>query len=178
MIERLLRDEIDEKGAYVSEVIYGANDGIITTFAVVSGAAGASLDPAVVVILGAANLFADGFSMGMSNFLSQRSAIDYHTAQGTTEVRSGKPPAYTAFVTFLAFVVVGWAPLLPYVLGVEGAFPASVVAAGAAFFLVGAGRVLVTDRRWYTAGVEMFVVGMFAAIVAYVVGFVLGGVGA
>ena len=51
-------------GRYVAEVVYGANDGIITTFAVVAGVAGAALDPRVVVILGVANLLADGFSDG------------------------------------------------------------------------------------------------------------------
>mgnify|MGYP006201073141 CR=1 FL=1 len=58
---------------YLRELVYGANDGIITTFAVVSGVAGASLDARTVLILGAANLLADGFSMGASNYLSIRS---------------------------------------------------------------------------------------------------------
>ncbi len=70
MIEKLLGDKVETAGEYVAEIIYGANDGIITTFAVVSGVAGASLQPSIVVILGFANLFADGFSMGMSNYLS------------------------------------------------------------------------------------------------------------
>jgi len=138
MIDQLLGDEIQKRGEYVAEVIYGANDGIVTTFAVVSGVAGAALDPAIVVILGVANLFADGFSMGMSNYR--------------------------------------WAPLLPYVVGAENAFPLSVVTAGIAFFVVGASRTFVTDKRWYTAGGEMFVVGMVAAGVAYTVGVILGGV--
>src|SRR5688500_12407618 len=58
---------------YLRDLVYGANDGIITTFAVVSGVAGASLDARTVLILGAANLLADGFSMGASNSLSIRS---------------------------------------------------------------------------------------------------------
>ena len=177
MIDQLLGDEIQKRGEYVAEVIYGANDGIVTTFAVVSGVAGAALDPAIVVILGVANLFADGFSMVMSNYLSQRSSIDYHVARGGKASEGAtKPPAYTAFTTFLAFVVVGWAPLLPYVVGAENAFPLSVVTAGIAFFVVGASRTFVTDKRWYTAGGEMFVVGMVAAGVAYTVGVILGGV--
>ncbi len=42
-------------GLYLSDAIFGANDGIVTTFAVVAGASGASLDPIVVVVLGFAN---------------------------------------------------------------------------------------------------------------------------
>lgn len=58
--------------SYLSDFIYGAIDGAVTTFAVVAGVAGASLDESVVIILGAANLIADGFSMAVSNFLGSR----------------------------------------------------------------------------------------------------------
>ena len=58
---------------YLKDLVYGANDGIITTFAVVAGVTGAELAPRVVLILGFANLLADGFSMGASNFLAIRS---------------------------------------------------------------------------------------------------------
>ena len=44
---------------YLRDMIYGASDGIITTFAVVSGVAGAGLANSVVIILGLANLLAD-----------------------------------------------------------------------------------------------------------------------
>lgn len=62
--------------SYLRDFIYGAIDGAVTTFAIVAGSAGASLDDKVVVILGMANLFADGFSMGVSNFLGSRAQID------------------------------------------------------------------------------------------------------
>jgi VIT1/CCC1 family predicted Fe2+/Mn2+ transporter len=59
--------------SYLRDVVYGAIDGTVTTFAVVAGVAGAGLDATVVVILGVANLVADGFSMAASNFLGARS---------------------------------------------------------------------------------------------------------
>jgi vacuolar iron transporter family protein len=58
--------------SYLRDFIYGAIDGIVTTFAVVAGVAGAGLDSRVVIILGAANLIADGFSMSVSNYLGSR----------------------------------------------------------------------------------------------------------
>ncbi len=58
--------------SYLHDFIYGAVDGAVTTFAVVAGVAGASLDETVVIILGGANLVADGFSMAASNFLGSR----------------------------------------------------------------------------------------------------------
>ena len=72
-------------GAYIGDWVYGANDGIITTFAVVSGAAGASLSAGVILILGLANLAADGISMGMSNYLALKSRRDYEKRQRRIE---------------------------------------------------------------------------------------------
>jgi len=65
------------KGAYLRDMVYGANDGIITTFAVVAGVAGASLDTRVVLILGIANLIADGLSMATGNFIGIHSENQY-----------------------------------------------------------------------------------------------------
>ena len=58
--------------SYLHDFIYGAIDGAVTTFAVVSGVAGADLGAGVVIILGGANLVADGFSMAVSNYLGSR----------------------------------------------------------------------------------------------------------
>ena len=57
---------------HLRDFVYGAIDGAVTTFAVVAGVAGAELPAEVVIILGAANLLADGFSMAVSNFLGTR----------------------------------------------------------------------------------------------------------
>ncbi len=54
------------------DFIFGAIDGTVTTLAVVSGVSGAGLPAGVLLILGVANLVADGFSMGISNFLGTR----------------------------------------------------------------------------------------------------------
>ncbi len=67
----LLRETIGEK--YISDIVYGANDGIVTTFSIVSAVTGANLVPIVVLILGVANLLADGFSMAASDYLATTS---------------------------------------------------------------------------------------------------------
>ncbi len=64
---------------YLGEIVYGGIDGAVTTFAVVAGAVGAGLNSSVIIILGLANLFADGFAMSVGAFLSAKSEIDnYH----------------------------------------------------------------------------------------------------
>ncbi|MEZ4200624.1 MAG: VIT1/CCC1 transporter family protein [Candidatus Paceibacterota bacterium] len=80
---------------YFKEVIYGGIDGIVTTFAVVAGFAGAALSNEtttqlsflVVLLFGLANLFADAASMGLGNFLSVRSEQDLYRAARRREER-------------------------------------------------------------------------------------------
>jgi VIT1/CCC1 family predicted Fe2+/Mn2+ transporter len=155
--------------------VYGANDGIITTFAVVAGVAGAGLSPKVILILGIGNLIADGFSMGVGDYLgerSERAAEAKETGQAHTRLiwRSG-------LVTFISFVIAGSLPLLPYVLEWLG-FPIalrhqlfiSVIATGAALFLVGSLRTFFTGGRWWQNGFEVLGIGAIAATVAYLIG--------
>lgn len=61
---------------YLGEFVYGGIDGTVTTFAVVSGAVGAGLENSVIIILGFANLLADGFAMSVGAYLSAKSVKD------------------------------------------------------------------------------------------------------
>jgi VIT1/CCC1 family predicted Fe2+/Mn2+ transporter len=71
--------------AYLGDMVYGGLDGIITTFAVVSGVAGADLSPNIILILGLANLFADGFSMATGAYLSAKSDHEYYEKERQRE---------------------------------------------------------------------------------------------
>lgn len=61
---------------YLRDWIYGGIDGSVTTLAVVSGVVGAQLSPWIILVMGFANLIADGFSMAASNFLGTRAEYD------------------------------------------------------------------------------------------------------
>lgn len=74
-----------DRGKYIKSIIYGGLDGIITTFAVVAGVAGAELSTGVVLILGFANLVADGLSMGIGDFLSTKAELEYEAAERERE---------------------------------------------------------------------------------------------
>lgn len=62
--------------SYLRDFVYGGIDGAVTTFAVVSGVVGASLSSNVILILGVANLVADGFSMAASNYSGAKTVAD------------------------------------------------------------------------------------------------------
>jgi len=74
-------------GGAIKDIVYGANDGIITTFAVVAGVTGAALETKTIIILGIANLVADGFSMAASNFLGSRSERELIESERERELR-------------------------------------------------------------------------------------------
>ncbi len=75
--------------SYMSDAVLGAVDGAVTTFAIVSGVVGAELSSSIVLILGVANLLADGFSMAVSNYLGTRTdaeTLQKHRAEENRQI--------------------------------------------------------------------------------------------
>lgn len=215
-------------GKYIGDFVYGANDGIITTFAIVAGATGASLSGIVVIILGFANILADGISMGASNFLGRKSENDFIKAQKEKEnweidnlreleveevreiyknkgfkgkdleravsiitsnrdvwvdtmmkdelglIEDDTNPVRHGLVTFVAFVLAGFVPLLPFfVPGLTNTFLISSILGATMLFTIGALRSLITTVGAFRGGIEMLTTGGAAAAVAYLIGLVI-----
>ena len=165
---------------YLPEFVYGGIDGNVTTFAVVAGAIGASLQSSIVLILGFANLFADGFSMAVSNYLSNKSRNEL-----STKAR-GVDPQKTALVTFVSFLVVGLIPLLSFLFAIifgdgfisKNQFVLSFILTGVALFIVGLMKGNVVKKHPVRAAFETLLIGGIAAGIAFAVGhFVRGIVG-
>lgn len=158
---------------HIGDLVFEANDGLVTTFAVVSGVTGAELSVRVAIILGIANLLADGFAMGAGNYLGARSEQQLQHSQGIVQEGPEHALGHAAAI-FLAFIAAGAVPLLPFFF-VPGdhAFLASSGATAVTLFVVGSLRTVVTRARWFVSGMEMLVVGSAAAAVAYTVGYLL-----
>jgi vacuolar iron transporter family protein len=215
---------------YLRDAIYGGIDGAVTTFAAVTGVVGAQLSPGVILVIGFANLVADGFSMAASNYLGTRAELDDFrrleqvekrhiqlTPEGEEEevrkifrnkgfegddlrhivaltvadrerwIRTMlteeyglpadvRPPARAAATTFAAFVACGLVPLVPYLAGTARAFELSAVTTAAVFFGIGAAKSVWSTASWWRSGLETFAIGAAAAVLAFVVGTLLGGV--
>jgi VIT1/CCC1 family predicted Fe2+/Mn2+ transporter len=215
------------KHNYVRDFIYGGIDGAVTTFAVVSGVQGAELSPLIVLILGFANLIADGFSMAASNFLGTRAELDdykrlekieyrhiEHFPEGEREeirqiytekgfageelekavelITSDKDrwvktmlteeyglpaeirsPWKAALATLSAFIICGIIPLIPYLFGIKNSFNISLALTSITFFLIGSVKSRWSTSSWLRSGLETFVVGTLASVLAYIVGVLL-----
>lgn len=169
---------------YLPQFVYGATDGTITTFAIVSSVVGAGLSPAIILLLGIANVLADGFSMASSNYLSIKSEVK--SQSDSTESLSTQSaevsPMNSALVTFISFVTVGTIPLLPFIAGLiwssdpSTQFTYSIIATACAFIISGIIRAKVTSQNTVRAVFETLLVGGVAAYIAYLVGYLLKGI--
>ncbi len=73
---------------WLPDFTYGGIDGAVTTFAVVAGVVGAELSTPVILILGFANLFADGFSMAVGKYSSDKAELDRIHSIKADEIQS------------------------------------------------------------------------------------------
>lgn len=155
-------------GHYLRDVVLGANDGVVTTMAIVAATAGASLSPLVALVLGVANLIADGFSMGMGSYVSIKSELH----QRGVEVRLERPGRH-GIATFVAFALVGSIPLLAYAVpgvGPAARFASALVLAAVALALVGIWRAPFVRVSRASSAFEVLAVGAIATGAAYAVG--------
>ncbi|MGA7808245.1 VIT1/CCC1 transporter family protein [Bradyrhizobium sp.] len=209
--------------SYLRDWIYGGIDGVVTTFAVVASVVGADLSSRIVLVLGLANLVADGFAMAAGNYSgTQAERDDYdrllaverkHIAivpdgerEEIRQIFGGKgfagdnlerivdvitadesrwaktmvveeyglaptprSPALAALSTFAAFIACGLVPLITYLWG--GGLIPCVVATGLVFFSIGAIKSRWSLTNWWRSGLGTFGIGMFAAALAFWVGF-------
>lgn len=218
---------------FLREIVFGGNDGIVTTFAVVAGFAGAGaagtaeIGAIAVILFGLANLFADATSMALGSYLSARAQADlYHTARAD-ELRAirnrpraeraeifeilrakdipdadiaafadlyarhpefladfmmaheigmpdprGDSPGLGALATFLAFILFGAIPLVPYFISAPdtSTFYHSCLATFGALTLLGLLRWRVTAQTATRAVGETVLLGGICAVIAYAVG--------
>ena len=221
--------------SYVSDFVFAGIDGTVTTFAVVAGVEGASLSPSIVLILGFANLLADGFSMAVGNYMSLKSTKEYnqrvrrieeHHVEREPElerqeireifrdkgfsgkqledaveiitsdrkiwvdtmmkdelgiIEEQKSPFRGGLVTFFAFNIIGFIPLLSYLISYiihalkYQTFPIAIILTSCALFVVGSVKGKIVESNWLISGFGTLIIGGVAATIAYLVGYFLKG---
>lgn len=219
------------KSQNISDAVLGGIDGCVTTFAVVSAAVGAGFPASVAVILGFANLIADGFSMAISTYESNKAKQEY--AQSLREMeeehidivpegereeirqifsnkgfkdeilekivniicedrklwvdtmlieehgihhQANPNPLGSAWATFVAFIIIGTMPLLPFLatsLDMNQQFAISTALAALMFFLIGMLKSLLFDQPYFLSGMRTLLTGGTAAGLAFLTGYLL-----
>jgi VIT1/CCC1 family predicted Fe2+/Mn2+ transporter len=221
----------DSRPNYLRDWVYGGIDGAVTTFAIVAGVVGAALSTKVILILGLANLLADGFSMAASNYSGTKTEVDdmkrlreverkhirmapdgerqeirqilrnkglegaaleqaVHAITSNEETWVNtmlveeygvapviRDPLRSAFATFAAFVLCGAVPLLAFLTPLDDQFTVSLVMTAAVFFAIGTAKSVWSLQPWWRSGIETLAIGLAAAGMAYMVGYLLRGIG-
>ncbi len=212
---------------YLREWVYGGIDGVVTTFAIVAGVIGAGLTANIVLILGLANLLADGFSMAAGSYSSCKADKDNYTRLRNREIQhvrdhydgeieetrqiftakgfKGKEldimvktiskdhdtwidfmlleefgvskPCYSPIKagqqTFLAFILCGAMPLWPFLLNLGHNAYFALAFAAITFFAIGSLKSIWSMKPWWREALETTAIGLFAASLAYGVGYAL-----
>jgi vacuolar iron transporter family protein len=179
----MMKKNVEKEAKILRAAVFGANDGIVTTFAVVAGVAGAGLSAKVILILGVANMVADGLSMGLGDYLGEKSERRLEDrSQG--KYNRDKRAWLSGVTTIAAFITAGSFPLMPYFTQALGIcslcyvdqFKISILFTMVALFVVGSLRTFLTKGSWWKNGLEMLAIGSIAAIAAYVLGMWVEGI--
>lgn len=165
--------DINEKAKYLRDFVFAANDGIITTFAVVAGSQGADIPSSVVIILGLANILADGISMSSGNYLSLESEQEFKNNHKSKKLRIKVNLLKHALVTFVSFTIAGLIPLLPYIFSSDQHFYLSLIMVGISLFVLGIVRGIAVKKNYLRSVLETVTIGGSAAVLAYAVGHLL-----
>lgn len=148
----------------LSEFVYGGIDGIITTFSIIAGSAGGELTRKVILILGISNVLSDGYSMGISRYLSSKTEI----AQGILQQKNA---LFSGIATFLSFVIIGLMPVIPFMFN-DGkkAQKQSFITALVVFFMIGSVKGFYLNESIIKNGLETLTIGISAAGISYYIG--------
>lgn len=163
---------------YLSEFVYGGIDGAVTTFAVVAGATGARFDTKIILVLGFANLIADGFSMGVGSYLSTKSEQELMVKRKES-IKDEPSPIINGATTYVSFILIGLVPLLAYTidlifeLELKNVFSWAIGLTALAFIGIGVLKSKVAQSHVPRAVAETLVLGAIAASAAYILGDVL-----
>ena len=155
--------------------VFGVQDGIVSTFGLIMGVAGAQVSPEAVLIAGIAGAFSGAMSMGAGEYVSVKVQREMLSARGAVEDDANVSPHRAALANSGLFVLGAAFPLVPFLFLVGlPAVALSTALSVLALFITGALLTRLTKRSPWASGARMLVIGGGAGVLGYLVGSVLG----
>jgi len=155
--------------------VFGVQDGIVSTFGLIMGVAGAQVSPEAVLIAGVAGAFSGAMSMGAGEYVSVKVQREMLSARGAVEDDANVSPHRAAAANSGLFVLGAAFPLVPFLFLVGlPAVALSTALSVLALFITGALLTRLTKRSPWASGARMLVIGGGAGVLGYLVGSVLG----
>lgn len=164
----------------IREIIFGLEDGLVSTLGVVTGIAEGTQDRFVIILAGLVVIFVESLSMAAGTYLSNKSEKEAHFNKRIKfglhqllhikEIRQKNPTKDAVFMG-ISYMIGGTIPIIPYLLlPLERAIAISVIITIATLFLVGVGKGKLTQTDPLKSGIEMAVISFSAALIGFIIG--------
>jgi VIT1/CCC1 family predicted Fe2+/Mn2+ transporter len=156
--------------------VFGVQDGIVSTFGLVMGVAGAQVSPETVLIAGIAGAFSGAVSMGAGEYVSVKVQRELLEVRGNGDRENGNVSPHRAATANSGLFVLGAAfPLAPFLflVGLPAVLTSTVLNI-TALFATGALLTRLTQRSPFASGMRMLLIGGGAGVLGYLVGSLLG----
>ncbi|MCR4324067.1 MAG: VIT1/CCC1 transporter family protein [Candidatus Curtissbacteria bacterium] len=165
------------RGEFLREIVFGANDGVVTSIGFLVGIAGAVSDQTIVVIAGALTIIAGGASMALGNYLAVKSQREFYESK--EEAHSENNPIISGVIIGAFYLLGGFPPLLPFILfrPATRALIMSIIVAIIVMGLIGFMRWTLNRRNLGGKIGETIIVGIIAAGIGFLAGEVLNYLG-
>jgi VIT1/CCC1 family predicted Fe2+/Mn2+ transporter len=157
--------------------VFGVQDGIVSTFGLIMGVAGAQISAEAVVIAGIAGVVSGALSMGAGEYVSVRTQRELLEAGAQVLDHENVNPFRAAFANAGLFVAGGLVPLTPFLLtSGRPAVISSTIVSALVLYVTGAVLTRLTKRSPWRSGLRMLVIGGGSGLLAYLVGTALGSI--
>lgn len=155
---------------YFRNLIFGVEDGLVSTVGLLSGIAIADVPRETIILTGIVLIFVEAISMAAGSFLSEASVEELEVKKRTSAGESFKAGA----TMFASYFIAGLIPLAPYIYLAHDAFRFSIIASLITLFLLGAWSGRLSRAGVLRSAIRMAVVGGLAVAVGAAAGLVLG----
>lgn len=160
-------------GKFIGEIVFGFEDGLISSLGIAAGLAGASLSNFIIIIGIIIQAFTGAISMSAGTYLSTKSEMQYlMTGRKHASVKHHiKNPLGAALFMFIFYTLGSTVPIIPYLTPVLNQPLISALAISViALFVFGSFRTAITGGSWIKNGIEMVIIGMLAFGIGYFIG--------
>lgn len=168
----------------IREIVFGLEDGLVSTLGAVTGIAAGSGSTYVVVLSGLVLIVVEALSMGAGSYLSEKSNREamYSRYADDPHMKKHLPELFpetdikAGFIMWASYMIGGIIPLAPYFfLSINNSYAPSIIGATLALFGLGVWKSRHTKRDWVKSAFEMVVVSLGAVIIGFMIGRLVSG---
>lgn len=166
-----------EAGQFLRDIIFGANDAILTNLGIIAGFTVALRDNHFIVLACLVDIFISAFAMSFGTYMSRTSEQDFlktklddKTLTDTTDAMGH--PVTASFIMLVTYVISGMIPLLPFFFGLKAntALVIAMIVGIGAFFILGLVKGSITKTHILKSGLQFLLFGIVSATIGLIVG--------